>query len=1475
MPSNQINPFNYDIDSFDSGFLGPISDTNFRNWLFSHNLPVVNPVIGGVISNAWGDRGTEYDVSQSNPNVPDVPNLTDVANTPSVYNNLTNPRQVNLSSNIPGVNPQVAAAGITNQDLGVDAATLLNQNSSNIDLPSAEDVSDTPSAYNNFTYPRQDSLDKNPTFVELATWYPNLIPTINQYGNAKGTNYGVPQTLKLGYAGNVESWVSDGGYITTTSEIRDAVYFRQNNVWGPSEIIQYNTSNSIINQDGAIVVSNNEVLVGNTGFKGYNTNVQGDFRDQLFSRSLGVGVIPFSQFSSGINYKPDGQNPSELDVIARKRRGVELANRLKLNFVDDTVGAINVNPFGLLGGGNLLQRNYSITVPKSGVGKAAEFIANLAGLNVPISIIPDGAFDTILSTDPAKDVDITNDILDYTGSGQKSLLFDALYTNKYGPNLQTPASQQTTGEVKKDLAGAGQPPVVTNYLTSTGTKTKKVPKSRSNSLIGDINEKVKAALGTNNKLPQKPTEDFSGTDPIQVNSGYGFDTLESPKRDTWASEDYVDSDGIGVEMPASDLPESHQPIDNLMYWGEKPNRFKKGILKYTQDLVNKSINNPQAAGKFIGVVNTDANYNEEGRHIRYSNGNTTLTEEDGSYCRSWSVRRPYNTYSDLIRSEKNWWRIDEKYQKYMTLTENGTPKIAWDSGDNEASMAAATKLAGAVNGLDLGGEVTRHVVPYMFSIENLAWKDSPQYAYLPLCEKGPNGGRIMWFPPYNIDFSDNTSVSWDTTSFIGRGEPIYTYNHTERSGSLSFSIVVDHPSVLNELRNNFKEKFVGQFDLIDGKFNSFFGGCSDVKDLFKNYLPETAPEPKKEDDKGIVQPQPVTPKDPLSPPTDSLKIYFPNARTDNKCGGTKPNYKCTTPNLTQEGRRIPFSDGYETGPLSCGGETRKGLNEGVEAELDKMAEFLVSPDGKNYTIKVYGYCSGTAKTSYNEKLGKDRAQAAQKYLYDLMVPKESQNGGPAKYNDSPDSKTYPAETTLFNNKNRWVIVSKGESGAPADTQDEDWKFEAPGDPCTANGKNENSYNSKISRFVEIKLEKTSIFSADIEKQINDEQNEAFEKARKEQEELKAVAESIAKNYIGECDYFLKLKKDSPFVYDSFVEKLDNFHPAFHAITPEGFNSRITFLQQCTRQGPQMMDYRAPQNMVFGKPPVCVLKIGDFYHTKIIMDSVNFSFDPLQWDLNPEGIGVQPMIVKVDISFKFIGGSSLGGPIKQLQNAVSYNFFANTGIYQPFQLVENYLAKREGFVTTAKVVYGAFLTPEDADNTYKSLSDELKNKTTVTNPTTENTTTNAEKDKINEEANKTLTDETQSTQGSNNPPTPPVNEDEDIMDVVGIQSGTPGVLSKIKFSVKEDKKDKWNLFALDYDYKDPCGSGTAQRGSVSSDNKSAVFDILSEIMSCNDKGDYSYKFTIWFQATEKTPDPKTGTPYYRQIVKSHKVVNTVK
>ena len=52
----------------------------------------------------------------------------------------------------------------------------------------------------------------------------------------------------------------------------------------------------------------------------------------------------------------------------------------------------------------------------------------------------------------------------------------------------------------------------------------------------------------------------------------------------------------------------------------------------------------------------------------------------------------------------------------------------------------------------------------------------------------------------------------------------------------------------------------------------------------------------------------------------------------------------------------------------------------------------------------------------------------------------------------------------------------------------------------------------------------------------------------------------------------------------------------------------------------------------------------------------------QWDLNPEGIGVQPMYAKVQLGIAIIGGQSLEGPINRLQNAVSFNYYANTGVY---------------------------------------------------------------------------------------------------------------------------------------------------------------------------------------------------------------------
>ena len=38
------------------------------------------------------------------------------------------------------------------------------------------------------------------------------------------------------------------------------------------------------------------------------------------------------------------------------------------------------------------------------------------------------------------------------------------------------------------------------------------------------------------------------------------------------------------------------------------------------------------------------------------------------------------------------------------------------------------------------------------------------------------------------------------------------------------------------------------------------------------------------------------------------------------------------------------------------------------------------------------------------------------------------------------------------------------------------------------------------------------------------------------------------------------------VYDSIKDRIKYFNPAFHSMTPEGLNARLTFLNQCVRPG---------------------------------------------------------------------------------------------------------------------------------------------------------------------------------------------------------------------------------------------------------------------------------------------------------------------
>lgn len=158
-------------------------------------------------------------------------------------------------------------------------------------------------------------------------------------------------------------------------------------------------------------------------------------------------------------------------------------------------------------------------------------------------------------------------------------------------------------------------------------------------------------------------------------------------------------------------------------------------------------------------------------------------------------------------------------------------------------------------------------------------------------------------------------------------------------------------------------------------------------------------------------------------------------------------------------------------------------------------------------------------------------------------------------------------------------------------------------------------------------------------------------------------------YDQEYHFYKQYMEDHPLIFEKLQEKIKYFNPAFHSMTPEGFNTRCTFLQQCTRQGntKTMSDEhrRTANNLAFGRPPYCVLRLGDFYNQMIVIKDVSFDFnvsEGLQWDLNTEGNGVQPMLCKVNISFNFIGGGDITGPVQRLQNAMSFNYYANTSFY---------------------------------------------------------------------------------------------------------------------------------------------------------------------------------------------------------------------
>jgi hypothetical protein len=1073
--------------------------------------------------------------------------------------------------------------------------------------------------------------------------------------------------------GSIDEWLAETGYLVNTFDI--SYQNKQQNVgtnqYGPATIEAYNEP-SLIPEE--------------TGYLQYPTSVGGGvgdyFKDQLLNQQLNLGP------GSAIDFE------SDLNDIAKERRKEEVLNRLKLNTENQTLGKLNLDPFGLLAGQDLFLRDYKITTNPTLAGKVFDNITDYVNLEIPTSPIPNGAFGKWGDDDGPQSYE---DIMKSTASGTKGLIFSSIGRNKYGPILEEPKGRAAN---LFGSAQAPQPKKYTDNVDDVVNQQKEEEKGKKfvdkvKQSTGKVIDNIANSLGIGKEDDPTPSE-FDNpsvtTDDITKNSEFGFDSLPSSKTDTWQDlgpSEFISDSSIGPDGPIGtkkpiDLQSTPSggtknntiSYDNSMYWGQNTNPFKRGILKYTQDLINNSKTNEQKGkARFIGVTNDDTNFERKtGRHKNYSMGNTVTSGEGGDtfYCRSWSVRNPYRNVRDLIRHGVNDGKnsLTRPDFNLSVLDTNGFVKVTpYITDESESGFNRESKI------LKLGNP---EVQKYMLSIENLAWQNSEHILNLAPCEVGPNGGRIMWFPPYDISFSDNSSVNWDSTNFIGRGEPIYTYNNTERTGTLTFKIVVDHSMAMA----NIKKEFRGRGDIGDTALFQYFAGCKDPIEAALPMIPQNQIEE--------VKIQTTTKEEifelnsPIDPLIKEIKFYFRNARNfEESREGT---------DLQKE-----LDDGYLRGVIPTGktdvnytkllSDTR---NEQSILDAQELAKFLVTPEGKRYQIVIEGKTSEAGNVSKNQALSQKRAQTTEEYLYNLLLQNEPSD--PVKAENLGSDKTFPTEKEWRGNIKRWLIKYSGEDGS---TLSEDTQTgEVRRDDNTEYGDSEQLSEGAVNdRVTTIKLEpNVEIYEEFVKNLTPGEINSSTSNT------------SVSNNEIKEREQNNELLKKLTEISSKYMaqEKLKYFHPAFHSMTPEGFNSRLTFLKQCTRQGPSI-DGKGPSNLVFGKPPICVLRVGDFYHTKIVIDSVNLTFDPLLWDLNPEGIGVQPMLCNVDLNFKFIGGSSLGGPISELQNAVGFNFFANTGLYNPrtiFSSVNSYKINRpdsaSGLITE---INDEVSTPTEKDSKY--------------------------------------------------------------------------------------------------------------------------------------------------------------------------------
>jgi outer membrane protein OmpA-like peptidoglycan-associated protein len=496
---------------------------------------------------------------------------------------------------------------------------------------------------------------------------------------------------------------------------------------------------------------------------------------------------------------------------------------------------------------------------------------------------------------------------------------------------------------------------------------------------------------------------------------------------------------------------------------------------------------------------------------------------------------------------------------------------------------------------------------FMFSFENLAF-DHESYNNLPYSEQGAYGGRVMWFPFYGVKFTENLAAKLDEQRFIGRIEPVFSYAGASRNVTLSFTLIMDYPLGANSpiIKNN--QDLANYYD----NCNNVFTDVNNYKKPIPGVIPKIS-----ESTIPVVEPN-------FKSPIENLIIYFGNNSFE-----VDPTYEST-------GKNKNFNDLFNTTLISF---------------LDNKN------DAKNINIIIEGNASKRYGSKYNTTLGFKRAYDFYQYIIknsslSKLTFKESNNFYDSTFVNKKVGNTAVAITTNDNKNTKFTFTN--------DDRKITFTISSNGED-NATGKDDeitttNAIDSRNAKLVTI--DKTAGNTG--EPSINVKPTVTEIEIKKDSDSSNdTIKESSNKEYE---DWEIPFKKSITEIDNSILdgfEYRDSFRPAYHSQTPYDFHNRLTFLNQLVRPGKTIVGgENYGKNSIFGKMPICVLRLGDFLHTKIAITTIDITYEQT-YDLNPEGHGVQPMIANVSMNFHVLGGQSMQTAVDVLQRAVDTNFYANS------------------------------------------------------------------------------------------------------------------------------------------------------------------------------------------------------------------------